>query len=177
MPAPPAYQVRNQWTYSLVGGGGSPANCFGTASELKIEGLEREVDSDRRPGAAGAIHYGGDFNPITATITLSSITDSLRSAVLESVCSNIVLAASAVFENARDACDIATYTVSMRGIVTKYPIGWQLSNELAKNELVIGVNSFSETWKGKQFTYDPDDLIWNWNGTNLWAARRTALGM
>lgn len=178
MPLPATYKIRNQWSWSMVGGNGSAASGTGTASEIEIDGLERDVDDERRPGAAGSIHYGGDFEPMTATITLTSMTDSLRLAAFESVCNNNVsITLSAVMENIRDTCDIATYSAMMRGIIIKYPIGWSLSNETAENELVLGINYFTDTWKSKAFIYDPDNMIWSWNGVNLWQARKEALGI
>lgn len=177
MASPSTYETRGQWAWSIIGGSGTPAIATGTASEFTIEGLEREVDQDRRPGAGGALSYAGDFNPITATLSLMSITDGVRSAAMESVCSNATINASAVFQNTRDACDIGTYSISMRGILIKYPIGWKFSTDKGEVELVLGVNYYTETFKGKTFTYNPDEMEWIWNGTNLWANRKLALGV
>ncbi|MBW4626538.1 MAG: phage major tail tube protein [Brasilonema octagenarum HA4186-MV1] len=177
MPLPIEYKIKGQWAVSMVGGGATPATFTGAASEFTIDGLEREADDDRRPGAAGAISYQGDFNAMKATIKLMGITDALRDACMESVCSNVTFTLSAVAENKRDACDIATFAATLRGIILKYPIGWQFKNETAENEIVLGVNYYQDVWKGKTFEYDPDNMLWNWKGTNLWAARKTALGM
>lgn len=177
MPLPVEYKIKGQWTFSMVGGAATPANGTGVASKFNIDGLEREVDDERRSGAAGAINYQGDFNAMKATITLMGITDSLRQACMESVCSNVTFTLSAIAENKRDACDIATYTVTLRGIIIKYPIGWQFSNDTAENEIVLGVNFYEDSWKGKIFRYSPDEMIWSWNGTNLWEARKTGLGI
>jgi hypothetical protein len=176
MALPATFRVQNQWSFSMVGGGGSPALGTGTASTFALSGLERESDSDRRPGAAGALFYGGDFNEVTATITLVSLTDSLRTAILESVCSNVTVTLSAIFEDVRDNCSIAAYTASMRGIITKYPM-FEFSSDRGEAELMIGVNRFEDAWKGKTWIYDPDNMIYSYNGVNLWADRKTALGI
>lgn len=177
MPLQATYKIKNQWTWSMVGGASSPALGTGTASELNIEGLTRELDDERRPGAAGSVNYQGDFEAMTATITLTSITDSIRQAIFESVCSNVTLTVSAVAENLRDACDTGTYAITMRGVISKFPIGWQLGNDTAENEIIMGVNYYSDTWRGNVFIYDPDDFVWSWKGTNLWLARKNALGI
>lgn len=177
MPVDKNWSLKNKWKFGVIGGKGTAAECYGTASEFNIDGLERDSDEDARTGTAGMTHHGGEFGAITANITLTAITKSVRMALLESVCSNVTINLTAIFENIRDNCETEVYTAQMRGIINKYPIGWQLSNEAAENEIIMGVNYFKEIFLDDTFTYDPDEIIWQVNDTNYWADIKTGLGV